>query len=159
MSEAEWRLSQPDAEGEYACTCLPYPLDQPCEGCRANARKNLPKRHVDFFRDLAKWHASTAELERDPIIGAFHLRAATELNAFVERPQQFPIPLSDAQEAAVKLWAADDRLWTIQETVEFNLRTFARTILASGGNTSRDIGPVERMTNDGSIGTGPDRNS
>lgn len=40
-----------------------------------------------------------------------------------------PIELSKNQEATVKLWAADDRLWTTQETVEFNLRTFARAIL------------------------------
>ena len=43
--------------------------------------------------------------------------------------QKFPIPLNQAQEAAVKSWAADDRLWTTQETVEINLRTFARAIL------------------------------
>ena len=40
-----------------------------------------------------------------------------------------PIPLNAAQENAAKEWAADDRLWTTQETVEFNLRTFARVIL------------------------------
>ncbi len=40
-----------------------------------------------------------------------------------------PIPLTAAQEQAAKDWAADDRLWTTQETVEFNLRVFARTIL------------------------------
>jgi len=42
---------------------------------------------------------------------------------------EYPIPLNDAQEQAAKVWAADDRLWTTQETVEFNLRTFARVIL------------------------------
>ncbi len=42
----------------------------------------------------------------------------------------YPIPLNAEMEQAVKDWAADDRLWTIQETVEFNLRTFARTILS-----------------------------
>lgn len=40
-----------------------------------------------------------------------------------------PIPLSKAQEKSVKEWAADDRLWTTQEAVEFNLRTFARVVL------------------------------
>lgn len=40
-----------------------------------------------------------------------------------------PIALNDAQESLVKSWAADDRLWTTQETVEFNLRTFTRSIL------------------------------
>jgi hypothetical protein len=40
-----------------------------------------------------------------------------------------PIPLNAEQKQAAKEWAADDRLWTTQETVEFNLRTFARVIL------------------------------
>lgn len=42
-----------------------------------------------------------------------------------------PIPLNTEQEKAAKQWAADDQLWTTQETVEFNLRTFARVILSS----------------------------
>lgn len=46
------------------------------------------------------------------------------------------LPLSDAQEQAVKDWAADDRLWMTQDTVEFNLRIFARVIL-------RDSQPVQ----------------
>jgi hypothetical protein len=41
-----------------------------------------------------------------------------------------PILLNEAQEAAIRAWAADDRLWTTQETVEINLRTFAREILS-----------------------------
>ena len=45
--------------------------------------------------------------------------------------QAFPIPLNEAHERAVKEWAADDRLWTTQGTVEFNLRVFARVILAA----------------------------
>lgn len=48
-----------------------------------------------------------------------------------------PIPLNARQEDAVKSWAADDRLWTTQETVEFNLRTFARLILSTAD--SNDI--------------------
>ena len=46
-------------------------------------------------------------------------------------PQQSggPLPLRPSQEEAVKSWAADDRLWTTQETVEINLRTFARVVL------------------------------
>jgi len=40
-----------------------------------------------------------------------------------------PIRLNDAQQQAAKEWAADDRLWTTQETVEINLRMFARVIL------------------------------
>lgn len=47
-----------------------------------------------------------------------------------------PISLNATQEAAVHDWAADDRLWTTQETVEFNLRLFARVILA--GRQERD---------------------
>jgi hypothetical protein len=53
--------------------------------------------------------------------------------------KETPIPLNDWQERAIKQWAADDRLWTTQDTVEFNLRTFARSILAAasprGGDT------------------------
>jgi len=46
-----------------------------------------------------------------------------------EDAQQFLISLNEMQEQTVKSWAADDRLWTTQDTVEMNLRTFARTIL------------------------------
>lgn len=38
--------------------------------------------------------------------------------------------LNTDQRQAVRNWAADDRLWTTQETVEINLATFARLILA-----------------------------
>lgn len=40
-----------------------------------------------------------------------------------------PIELNSTQEQLVKLWASDDRLWTTQEAVEFNLRVFAHNIL------------------------------
>jgi hypothetical protein len=36
---------------------------------------------------------------------------------------------SEAQERTIAEWAADDRLWTTQETVAFNLRAFARMLL------------------------------
>ena len=39
------------------------------------------------------------------------------------------IRLTRTMEHAVEAWAADDRLWTTQETVASNLRTFARVIL------------------------------
>lgn len=42
---------------------------------------------------------------------------------------EYPISLNDVQETLIKQWAADDRLWTTQETVEFNLRVFSRTII------------------------------
>jgi hypothetical protein len=42
-----------------------------------------------------------------------------------------PIALNEEQLRAAKQWAADDRLWTDQQTVEFNLRVFARVILAA----------------------------
>lgn len=51
-------------------------------------------------------------------------------------PPIFPIPLNARQEQTAKEWAADDRLWTTQETVEFNLRTFARTILAAASDAT-----------------------
>lgn len=43
-----------------------------------------------------------------------------------------PIQLNHNQETLCRQWAADDRLWTTQETVEFNLKTFARSILVAG---------------------------
>lgn len=39
------------------------------------------------------------------------------------------ISLNQKQLASCDEWAADDRLWTTQETVAFNLKTFARVIL------------------------------
>jgi hypothetical protein len=39
------------------------------------------------------------------------------------------IELNQKQLASCDDWAADDRLWTTQETVAFNLKTFARVIL------------------------------
>jgi len=43
----------------------------------------------------------------------------------------FPIPLNEEQASLCKAWAANDRLWTTQETVAINLETFARLILKS----------------------------
>lgn len=45
-------------------------------------------------------------------------------------PTGGPIHLTTAQRDAAKTWAADDRLWTTQETVELNLLTFARVVLS-----------------------------
>jgi hypothetical protein len=49
---------------------------------------------------------------------------------------QSPIHLNEEQEHSVKAWAADDRLWTTQETVEINLRTFARVILRDAAESA-----------------------
>lgn len=49
------------------------------------------------------------------------------------------VHLSEQQEALVKLWAADDRLWHSVETAEFNLRVFARAILQSARAAQRDL--------------------
>lgn len=74
----------------------------PC-GCSATGARSIP--------DYCPKHDS-------PLVSESHQR------------RQFPIPLNAEQEQAAKEWAADDRLWATQETVEFNLRTFARKILA-----------------------------
>lgn len=44
---------------------------------------------------------------------------------------QHPIQLNFAQETAVDTWASDDRLWSTEETVRFNLKTFARVIIGA----------------------------
>jgi hypothetical protein len=46
-------------------------------------------------------------------------------------PESGLIELNAEQIRAATDWAADDRLWTTQEDVEINLRTFARVILTS----------------------------
>lgn len=51
------------------------------------------------------------------------------------------IQLTPQQEQAAKDWAAEDQLWTTQETVEFNLRTFARVILAAAGRSAETPTP------------------
>jgi hypothetical protein len=69
-------------------------------------------------RDLSVINAALrAQLSRSPM----------EPSALVA--ETMPIALSREQEAEIKQWAADDRLWTTQETVEFNLRTFARAMI------------------------------
>lgn len=71
-----------------------------------------------YCRDIA---AAIRDRNRPDPIGELSL----------ERPEPIaPIALNADQEWNVKTWAANDRLWTTQETVEFNLRTFARAILA-----------------------------
>jgi hypothetical protein len=45
-----------------------------------------------------------------------------------------PIPLNEAQEQAAREWAADGRLWTTQDTVEVNLRTFGRVVLKASAS-------------------------
>lgn len=47
----------------------------------------------------------------------------------IVEPGASPIPLTAAMLEAIRTWAADDRLWTTQETTAFNLCTFARVIL------------------------------
>jgi hypothetical protein len=49
--------------------------------------------------------------------------------ATAQKETQGLIELTDEMEKACTQWAEDDRLWTTQEAVKFNLRTFARVIL------------------------------
>ena len=58
------------------------------------------------------------------------LAALRQRHAEVGAATTAPIPLTEEQEREAKEWAADDRLWTTRETVEFNLRTFVRKILS-----------------------------
>jgi hypothetical protein len=43
--------------------------------------------------------------------------------------EKCPVALTSEQEKLADTWAADDGLWTMQETVAFNLRTFARAVI------------------------------
>ncbi len=58
-----------------------------------------------------------------------------------------PIPLTREIIEACRTWARDDRLWSTQETTEFNLCTFARLVLkgvpdSSAGPSPRDEAPT-----------------
>jgi hypothetical protein len=63
---------------------------------------------------------------------------------------RFPIPLNEAQQQAIKDWAADDRLWTTQDTVVINLTTFACVILnrCQPMDEAKDdrLAPIEGLT-------------
>ena len=57
------------------------------------------------------------------------------ISALLEKDARAPIALNGDIEAAAREWAADDRLWTTQEIVAFNLRTFARVVLKAKETT------------------------
>lgn len=57
------------------------------------------------------------------------LRDTTAIPVLKKISEEPPIHLTAEQQQAAHDWAADDRLWTTQEIVEANLRTFARVIL------------------------------
>lgn len=95
--------------------------------CSCDCDECIPKRKC--AADLEDLLACPDEL--DALVRATpedRLQPIAESSADRSRPI-YPIPLNAEQTDAVTLWAADDRLWTTQETVEINLRTFARTIL------------------------------
>jgi hypothetical protein len=88
---------------------------------------------VEQWRESAAW-----ELEHgSPEFGKGRDQCADELEAALkaaphveqERQEDGPLPFTPEMAKAAYEWAADDRLWTTQDTVEFNLRTFARVIL------------------------------
>jgi hypothetical protein len=79
------------------------------------------------------------DLERDGQLFYAGMEHQAAQHVIPEAATPAPIALNAAQEHDIKRWAADDRLWTTQETVEFNLRTVARKILASA-----EAAPMER---------------
>lgn len=81
---------------------------------------------LESFLDSVEWNDTLSELTAGNFSEA--IRAWRRGEAIESAPH--PLSLNAEQEEAVKSWAADDRLWTTQETVEFNLRTFARTMLS-----------------------------
>ena len=102
------------------------------------------KTHGDCYRKGQGWGLADAADELDEALaaqqaqelsdggslnGPSRLGASQNTDTGGEIRQASPIPLSAAHEQAAKEWAADDRLWTTQDTVEFNLRAFARVIL------------------------------
>jgi hypothetical protein len=58
----------------------------------------------------------------------------------IEQPT-WPIEISAELQRIIKKWAEHDSLWTTQETVEFNLTTFTRTII---GAITSSTAPLEQ---------------
>lgn len=68
-----------------------------------------------------------SELVPCPVCGC-HVQSE-HWNQQVLLTKEHPIRLNLEQQELVDQWAKDDRLWTTEDTVNFNLRTFARAIL------------------------------
>lgn len=92
-------------------------------GLRNVETNRLTYMALRHFRPTEKWHLT---IEPEAVAPAAALSPT------------FPIPLNEKQEAVVKLWALPTTpgMWGSPETVEFNLRTFARKILAESAALS-----------------------
>src|SRR5678815_3435394 len=105
----------------------------PRDGAPAPVQSELLTVLKDMVDDLeARWDMNDRSTNPGIVHNVRRAKQAiarAEAQATVPAVERFPIPLSSEQEQAAKEWAADDRLWTTQETVEFNLRTFARVML------------------------------
>lgn len=74
-------------------------------------------------------HCDTTLAQAIHILERQSMRQNPAIVAALNQLQPGPIHLNTAQEDAINNWAADDRLWTTQDTVQVNLTTFSRTIL------------------------------
>lgn len=81
---------------------------------------------VAHWDEIEKDRAAARELVQEVSNQIGSIKTATEPTD----PKDGPIALTKLQEVSIRTWAADDRLWTTQENVETNLRTFARVILS-----------------------------
>ena len=93
---------------------------------------------ADLMAEIVRWSQHTHVGQSEAAALLLRVLAALRGGSPVEAaPEPTPaLPdnswhLNTAQVRAAKEWAADDRLWTTQETVEFNLQTFARAILTA----------------------------
>jgi hypothetical protein len=104
------------------------------EGTEPAMNSQAPTTHEPFVDSpvlQAKRRAfdNPTQANLDALIAAVRAEPAVPLVTPEAAQEQYPIPLNAEQERWIKHFAADDRLWTTQETVEFNLRVFARFML------------------------------
>lgn len=98
--------------------------------------KSAKETEIKFLAELKPLadliRAAEDLLTEDMCNGIYHDCPDSKKLAQARTQSRYPIQLNHNQETLCRQWAADDRLWTTQETVEFNLKTFARSILVAG---------------------------
>ena len=129
----------PNCDGSCRNCPVAVPYQAPCPNCNdGDAPSPLSwEQSRRLVAEVERARVQSAQADQAVIaVGANIKRLTADMTALRLRHAEAgaattaPIPLTEEQEREAKEWAADDRLWTTRETVEFNLRTFARKILS-----------------------------
>ena len=100
-----------------------------------NQDGNEPDSGYEAEVDLSGQPITGGQLGQTPQLGA--RLSYDEEAALIEKLRESP-SLNQEQRKLAQSWAADDRLWTTQQTVEINLGTFARCILKAADGRATD---------------------